>query len=345
MPELSPVSPPGVQAQPAGAEPARSEPTAWRSSRGPLLLWSAVGLGVAVVAIALGGAAPAAPPPGLPDPGPVPGWSLPLLRLTSHAAALAVVGALLAALLSGRAPRRGLVAGPAVVWAAASTAGLLLGLSEVVARPVGDVLREDLLRFYGWEVSQGRALLLSAGLAALVAAVAPLLRGRTTTAAALLLALVALAPPLVTGHTASEDSHRLAQVALVGHVVGAVLWVGGLAALALLRRSSGLASAAARFSPLALGCALVVGGSGAVSAYLRLEEVDQLWTTGYGALLLGKAVALGLLVAAGAAHRRRTLAALSSGSPQAFRALAVGEVAVMAAAFGLAVALSRTPLG
>jgi len=128
-------------------------------------------------------------------------------------------------------------------------------------------------------------------------------------------------------------------------VLAAVLWVGGLAALALLRRSSGLASAAMRFSPMALGCAIVVGGSGAVSAYLRLEDLEQLWTTGYGALLVGKALALALLVAAGAAHRRRNLAALASGSPQAFRSLAVGEVAVMAAALGLAVALSRTPLG
>jgi len=345
VPELSAAADPGVHAPSPGPADPRPASTQWRPGLRLLLLWSAVGLVVAVTAVALGGAAPAPPPPGLPDPGSVPGWSLPLVRLTAHAAALAVVGALLAALLSGRAPRRGLVAAAAVVWVGASVAGLLLGLSEVVARPVRDVLREDLLRFYGWEVSQGRALLLSAGFAALLVVVAPLLRGRTTTAAALLLALVALTPPLVTGHTASEGSHRLAQVALVAHVLAAVLWVGGLAALALLRRSSGLATAAARFSPLALGCAIAVGGSGAVSAYLRLEDLEQLWTTGYGVLLMGKSVALVLLVGAGAAHRRRTLPALASGSPQVFRSLAVGEVAVMAAAFGLAVALSRTPLG
>lgn len=328
--------------------PAPPEPVGWRSPVGPLLLWSVVGLVVAALAVLLGGAAPQPAPAWLPDPGPVPGWSLPFLRLAQHAAALVVVGGLLAALLSGRAVGRALVAGAAGAWVLAALGSLVVGLAEVVARPVPDVLQTDLLRFYALEVPQGRALLLTAGLAALVAVAAvaaPSVHGRTSALPLLLVALVAVAPPVTTGHAASGANHRLAQSAVVLHVLAAVLWVGGLAALALLRRSSGLATAAARFSPVALACAVAVGLSGALSAYLNLEELAQLWSTGYGRVLLLKSVALALLVVAGARHRRRTLPELGTGAPGAFRRLAVGEVAVMAVAFGLAAALGRTPLG
>ena len=40
----------------------------------------------------------------------------------------------------------------------------------------------------------------------------------------------------------------------------------------------------------------------------------------------------------------RTLPGLAAGAPRSFRRLAAGEMTVMAAAFALAVALSRTPL-
>ncbi|MPZ63649.1 MAG: copper resistance protein CopD, partial [Propionibacteriales bacterium] len=64
--------------------------------------------------------------------------------------------------------------------------------------------------------------------------------------------------------------------------------------------------------------------------------------TAYGWLLLGKVAALAALGCFGARHRARTIPALDAGQRGAFRRLAAGEVAVMAAAMGLAVALSRT---
>jgi putative copper resistance protein D len=75
-----------------------------------------------------------------------------------------------------------------------------------------------------------------------------------------------------------------------------------------------------------------------VSSWLRLEGPSQLITTGYGVLLCLKA-------AAGARHRLRTLPGLRAGRPEAFRRLAGGELAVMAGVYGVAVALSRTPVG
>jgi len=113
---------------------------------------------------------------------------------------------------------------------------------------------------------------------------------------------------------------------------------------------AGLRFAVPRFSTLALWCFTAVAVSGLVNAAVRLGSVDALLTTQYGALVLGKAGALLVLAAFGQRHRTRTIPGLlrraesggTSAAP-AFAAVAVAEVAVMAATFGLAVALGRTP--
>lgn len=301
--------------------------------------WTLLALGVAAVAVALSGAAPEPAPAGLPDAGPLPGWSLPLVRLVGHAAVVALVAALLTGLLGSRRTPAGVVLPAALLWSATSVATFLLGLAEVAGRPVHRVFESELLRFYLTEVPQGRAALLSAGMALAVALVPA--RRPAGQLGRLALVLAALAPPLLVGHAASAGSHRTAQAALVLHVAASVLWVGGVAALALLADP---AAVARRFSPLALGCAALVGVSGLFGAFLRLDALADLFATSYGALLLLKTLAFAGLVAVGATHRRRTLPALVD-SPGALRRLVGVEVLVMAGVLGLAAALSRTPLG
>lgn len=304
----------------------------------PLLVWTVPALLAVVVAVALSGAAPQAALPGLPDPGPVPGWGLPLVRLAGRAAAVAAVGALLLALLSGRAASPAVVAAAGLTWSLATVAELLLGLAEVVALPLDGLLQGDLLRYWALDTAQGRGLLAAAVLAALLVPAAPLARHRAGRAGLLGLALLALVPPLLAGHAASAGDHRTAQAAVVLHVLAAALWVGGLGALVL----SGDPAVAVRFSPLALVCAVVVTASGLLSGWLRLSGPSALGS-GYGLLLLAKTALLVLLLAAGARHRGRTLPALAAGQAGAFRRLALAESAVMAVVVALAVALSRTP--
>lgn len=325
------------------AEQVREGPearSAWPARTRPLLLWALLALTALLLAVALGGAAPQPVPAGLPDPGPLPGWGLPLLRLLGRGAALVVVGALLLAVLERRRSRAAVVAPAAGVWALASAAELLLGLAEVVALPVTQVVQVDLLRFWLLDTAQGRGLLAATVLAGLLALVALVARSARAAVVLLLGALAALVPPLLAGHAASAQSHRLAQVALVLHVLGAALWIGGLGALALSR----VPAAAARFSPLALGCAATVTASGLLSAWLRLPGWPGL-TGGYGALLLLKSALLVVLVAAGALHRARALPDLSAGDAAGFRRLATVEAGVMAVVVGVAAALSRTPPG
>ena len=176
---------------------------------------------------------------------------------------------------------------------------------------------------------------------ALAASSARLLVGR---AALLVLALSALVPTLRTGHSATASDHTLSVTATSVHVVAAVLWVGGLAALVASARRPSLGVVLPRFSALALLCFVAVVGSGVVSSWTRLQGLEQLWTTGYGGLLLAKTAAVALLGVAGFLHRRRGLAGVAAGAPGAFTRLAAAEAGLMAVALGLAVALSRSPL-
>ena len=302
-----------------------------------------------VLGLLLAGGAPAPAPVGLPDAGPAVGWAVPLLRLTQHVAAVATAGALLVGLLAGRDARVGardvlFVAVAATCWALASLASVVVGLAQAAGRPLTTVLRLDLVRYYVEQVATGRALLWTALLAATVALAAPAARLVAGRAVLLAVALSALVPTLRTGHAATATDHTLSVTATSVHVVAVVLWVGGLAALVATARRPTLAVALPRFSALALLCFVAVVGSGAVSSWTRLPELELLWTTGYGGLLLAKTAAVVLLGVAGFLHRRRSLAGVAAGTPGAFTRLAAAEAGLMAVALGLAVALSRSPL-
>jgi putative copper resistance protein D len=122
------------------------------------------------------------------------------------------------------------------------------------------------------------------------------------------------------------------------------VWAGGLVALALVRRlpAGALAKAVARFSGLALGCIAVVAVSGVISALVRVNSVADVFTR-YGVLLAGKLLALLVLAGLGAWHRRAALPALAAGRPGRFVRVASVEIGVLAATFGLAAGLARTP--
>src|SRR5205823_4383519 len=65
--------------------------------RGVPVWLPAIAAAVLLLALVVGGGAPQGGVPGIPDPGPVTGWGLPLLRLAADLAAVAAVGLALAA--------------------------------------------------------------------------------------------------------------------------------------------------------------------------------------------------------------------------------------------------------
>ena len=154
------------------------------------------------------------------------------------------------------------------------------------------------------------------------------------------LALATLLPVSLTGHAASAGSHDLATTSLFLHVVGVVLWTGGLVALGwvALRGSKRLPDAIARYSVMALWAFVVVAASGVANASVRLVDWGDVFGSSYGRLVVAKTVALVLLGVVGWTQRRRIVA-----EGRGFLALATTELMIMAATIGLAVALGRTP--
>ncbi len=321
------------------------------------------GAGTALIAVAVlvavlvaGGGAPQPVPAGLPDPGPITGWGLPVARLLADLAGLLTIGLLLAAALLLPSPPdrladvswRGvrLAGRVAVVWAAAVVAELLLTASEFLGLAPADALEPTTLISFVTEISQGRALLVQAALALVITGLTRAVVNGRGAAVVLVIAVGALVPPALTGHAASAGSHELAVASLLVHLVGAALWVGGLAALAwaALAGADGLRHALPRFSTLAAWCFTGVAISGVVNAAVRLGGPAPLLTSAYGGFVLAKVAALCVLGGFGWWQRRRVINQLgTTTAARAFLAVAAGELVVMAATVALAVGLSRTP--
>ena len=316
---------------------------------GLLISGLALGALVMVAALQIGGGAPAPSPAGLPDPGPWVGWLLPFLTLTTQVAAVAVAGFLLAAVFllpTSKDVVEGLSVSAvalasrwAAVWSAASVALFFVTVSDVFARPLTD-LTPTLVSSLAFETSLGRALLIQAAAAAIVAVACRQTIGARPLALWLGFALAALLPVSLTGHASATGSHDLATTSLFVHVVGVSIWVGGLAALGwvAVRGSKRLPDAIARYSTVAVWAIMIVGASGVANASVRLLSWSDVFGSAYGRLVVAKAAALVLLAVFGWWQRRR-LAERGSG----FLALAASEVFLMVATVGLAVGLARTP--
>jgi putative copper resistance protein D len=321
--------------------------------RRPLVLGAALSA-IAVCALTLWatGAADVVSVPGIPAPGPVVTWLVPALRLIADAAAVLTVGCLFGAVvlvpgdtvLSAAGYRWVRLAGwGATAWAVASLASLPVVLADFLGTGLSAISLRGITGFVVG-VEHGRGLVLVAALAAVVAVVARTVLTPIGARVLLVVALAATIPPAFTGHTADEADHNLAVTAVALHVLGVVLWAGGLLALMLAARLAGPARTAAveRFSLLAAPLALLVAGSGAVTAFTRLSDFRQLLGTGYGVVLLVKVAALVGLLAIGSWHRRSSLPALRAQRPGTFLRLAGVELVVFAATIGLAVGLART---
>ena len=155
----------------------------------------------------------------------------------------------------------------------------------------------------------------------------------------LVAALLGVLAPTVTGHAGTAPDHQLAVVATALHAGAAALWVGGLGGLLVLvaRHHALLAATLPRFSRLAGACVVTVALTGVVAAAGRLPGWDALLGTGYGLLVVAKAVALVALAGLGGLARQRLV-------QRRLPVLRWGgvELALMAVVLGLAAALTQT---
>jgi len=150
----------------------------------------------------------------------------------------------------------------------------------------------------------------------------------------------------LSGHSAADaGASWKSQVADWAHLSAASLWIGGLIQLALvvwplmpdLRRDAFLA-----FSRLATVCVGVLLLAGIYLAILRLPQLNDLWTTSYGEILLVKIGLVSLAFAWGALHKLVAVPAVARGGERALprlRGSLLGESMV-----GMAVLLAAAVL-
>jgi putative copper resistance protein D len=308
---------------------------------------------------------PVSPIPGVLEPGAVVRYGLPVVRVLFDLTAVATVGLNLLPVLVGLsrpkvaeqvlAGARRAAAFSALAFAVCALVALVLQTAEVRPAQDGAGISAAAVVSYVESVGAGKALvfvavvaLVSAGLSIWAVRAGEAVPAELRAA----VALFALLPLPVTGHATSWRWQDYAMISMELHVLGAAVWTGGLGAVVVVLAANRtlLATALPRFSKLATACIGVVATTGLFNALVELGAVpgrslvDNLFGTGYGMLVILKLSCMAGLAALGANIRWRLLPGIVRHQRTALVAWVGLELAVMGAAFGFAVVLTRTPV-
>ncbi len=201
-----------------------------------------------------------------------------------------------------------LVGAAALVTIDAGVAALLLRVDAALQLPFERFLYADLSPFAGG-TRFGIAwvwMTLGCALVGCLLTLAWLRRSRTPLWPALAVALTLAAGFSLSGHSASEpNSSAFSVTADWVHITAASIWIGGVVTLALIGwrlEQPDRHRAFLRFSSIATVLVGVVLVAGIYLGLLRLPALSDLWSTGYGQVLLVKIALVALALLWGAAH-------------------------------------------
>ena len=206
-----------------------------------------------------------------------------------------------------------------LVWFITAIGGVFIEVANLLGHGFLDAFNVSVDREFLFQTSLGRDFLFQmiAGVVLLISL------GRVKKVGGIYLGLIVtllvLIIPIFQSHASSAGNHGLAIGSLIFHVLFVSLWVGGvigLLAIAPAEREHSIN----RFSSLALWCAIIVGASGVISAWTRLNFLSA-WQSLYGVLVILKIVLFVVLVFIGSKHRKFIMTKLT-GTQQVFRLLA-----------------------
>jgi len=294
----------------------------------------------------------------LSDPGDVVTYGLPIARAVHDLAAAATVGFLVVAafIAPGQTKHPGFAgwsqsraarwaAWSGSVWFAAAIVVLVLTGINISGVAPGDPLFLPTMGTFLFSVELGQSLVVSATSVLIAVTIAATARRLTSLGVACGFAIFALLPLALSGHAAGSFEHANAVNSLALHLVGVTVWVGGLLALLVMRRTvkAGYGTAVGRYSTLAGWAFAGVAVSGIINSSLRLSGWSDLLQP-YGLLIVAKAAILVVLGAAGALQRRRVIPRLRAApmDRRLFARFAIAELVFMAVAIGISVGLSRS---
>lgn len=187
------------------------------------------------------------------------------------------------------------------VWLTAELIRLVTAAAATAAVPL-DALGARTTVDYAMSTVAGRADLICVVAAALVGVLAVTVRTPAGGVAVAGIAAIGTTARTLAGHL-SENA--FGGVAVTLHALAAAVWCGLLAALVLTVGHRGRwARMLPRFSALSLWCVVVLLVAGVGSAAVTLDGPAQLWSTGYGRLLLAKVLLTAALMVL--AWRNRT---------------------------------------
>jgi putative copper resistance protein D len=316
------------------------------------MVLAAVAVVAVVVPAGLLGGAFATPVAGLPDAGTLVRWGLPIVRAIHDLAAATTVGLLVvaatiipeAARTSRRITAARYASASGVVWVAAGLVGLIFTFADTSGTRLSDPTFGAQLQTFVPQLDILRVAAISLAMVLVVTIGAAVVQSRSGIVALAALSILAVLPLSLAGHAAGAASHGTAVNSLALHLVSALVWVGSLLALSILRPmlGVGLGVSVQRYSTLAGWCFAAVAVSGLASAWIRVGSIDNL-ATSFGVLVIFKVVALVALGVAGWQQRRHVVGRIAA-EPLAgrlFARLALVELVLMGTAFALGAALSR----
>lgn len=175
------------------------------------------------------------------------------------------------------------------------------------------------------------------GLLLLVAALATVWRAPPRWLAVLLV-VVGVTAEAASGHAAATPVPVVATASFAVHLLAVGVWVTAL--VAALTAAQPLGAALKVFTRPAVTAAVVVGLTGATNAAFELVRPQQLISTAYGQVVVGKTVAFTAMVALGLLHYRRRRAAAATAR---LRRPVRGELASAGLALVLATVLVGFP--
>ncbi|KAA0024788.1 CopD family protein [Antrihabitans cavernicola] len=230
------------------------------------------------------------------------------------------------------------------VWALSELALLVYSAAAAGGYGVGQLHADEFAEFVS-HISTGQvgiATVLCASGIALAGIVAFRRRAEWSTDPLLAVAGLTLVLRQITGHMSQQT---FGSVLAAVHVLAAALWFGLLAALAIMLRSrSDWAAALPRYSTWALRSVVVLTVTGVINAAVRLKGFAPLLDSGYGRIVLAKAIVLLLILILAWWWRRTWVDQVAGHRMNADDSLrrAVVEVVAITVAFGLAAALATT---
>ena len=294
-----------------------------------------------------GGAAWAPLPEGIPDSGQATSWTLQLAILAHVILGLRVFGLLvtwtfIAPSTGDTISRDGRTAvlhasAIATLWSLSAVIAGLTTMANVLGVPFREVFRQGFIATYLMYLPPSRSYIITALIALAIAIAGVFLVSLNSIALLAALAGAGIAAPLLNSHAASLGSHSLALTSSVAHGLAMSAWVGCLWAVSAFVKAKDL-KVVARFSSLAAASVAVLAISGIAAAYARLDSISDLWLSRYGQIVILKTIFFALLMWLAIQIRARLT---STGSLTKFLS---AEVAIMATAIGVGVALHSTPM-